>query len=196
MAIRLITGLGNPGPRYAHTRHNVGGVWLEALAKRFGIRLSEQRKFKGALGRGDVLGHDVRLLVPTTYVNLSGVAVAASAGFYKLKAAEILVAHDEVAFSVGVSRLKMGGGHNSHNGLKSIIASLANERGFARLRIGVGHPGSAADMVAYLTETTMPTSEREQVERASWLSDEILALVLAGEMGKAMNAFHAPPEAA
>lgn len=192
MSIRLIVGLGNPGPRYARTRHNVGAVWLESLAARFGIRLEEQAKFRGLIGRGEILGRDLRLLFPSTYVNLSGDAVGAVARFYKIEPAEILVAYDEVAFPPGICRLKTGGGHNGHNGLKSIIAALGNDRGFARLRIGVGHPGAAADMVAYLTGGHMPTAERELADRGSLVSDEVLALVLDGELQQAMNVFHAP----
>lgn len=196
MAIRLIAGLGNPGKRYERTRHNVGAVWLSGLAQRFNIRLAEERKFKGLLGRGDVLGRDVRLLLPTTYVNLSGDAVGAVAHFYRMTAEEILVAYDEVAFPVGVSRLKTGGGHNGHNGLKSVIAALAKEPGFARLRIGIGHPGSAEDMVAYLTGVAMPQSEREAVAASADLADPVLDLVLDGDIDRAMNVFHAPPQAA
>ena len=194
MAIRLIAGLGNPGPRYARTRHNIGAAWLEALAARFGIALAAQRKFKGAFGRGDVLGRDVRLLFPTTYVNLSGDAVRDVARFYKIEPAEILVAYDEVAFVSGVCRLKTGGGHNGHNGLKSIIGALGNDRGFTRLRIGVGHPGDADEMVAYLTGVAMPASERDAALRAATLDDTVLALVLDGELQQAMNLFHAPVE--
>lgn len=192
MAIRLIAGLGNPGPRYARTRHNVGAAWLLELAQRFGIRLAEERKFKGLLGRGAILGRDVRLLLPTTYVNLSGEAVGAVAHFYRMTAQEILVAYDEVAFPVGVSRLKKDGGHNGHNGLKSVIAGLANDRGFARLRIGVGHPGSAEDMVAYLTGAAMPGAEREAAAESANLDDPVLDLVLDGDVDRAMNLFHAP----
>ena len=192
MAIRLIAGLGNPGPQYARTRHNVGAVWLDALAARFGIRLAEERKFKGLLGRGDILGRDVRLLFPTTYMNLSGEAVGAVSRFYKIAPDELLVAYDEVAFPVGVSRLKKDGGHNGHNGLKSIIAALANARDFKRLRIGVGHPGQAADMVAYLTGVTMPTADRDAAAASASLDDEILDLVLDGDIDRAMNLFHAP----
>ena len=192
MAIRLIAGLGNPGARYARTRHNIGAVWLESLARRFGIPLAEDRKYKGALGRGDMLGRDIRLLVPTTYVNLSGEAVSAVAGFYKIAAAEILIAYDEVAFPVGRCRLKYGGGHNGHNGLKSVIAALGNDRSFARLRIGIGHPGNADEMVSYLTRVAMPSREREIATRAAWLSDEVLDLVLEGDLQQAMNLFHAP----
>lgn len=192
MAIRLIAGLGNPGARYERTRHNIGAVWLESLAQRFGILLAEDRKSKGAVGRGVMLGRDVRLLIPTTYVNLSGEAVRAVAGFYKIEPAEILIAYDEVAFPVGRCRLKDGGGHNGHNGLKSVIAALGNDRSFARLRIGIGHPGNADDMVAYLTRVAMPTQEREVATQAAWLSDEVLDLVLAGDLQQAMNLFHAP----
>ena len=195
MAIRLIAGLGNPGPRYARTRHNIGAVWLECLAQRFGIELAEHRKFKGAFGRGDILGRDVRLLFPSTYVNLSGDAVGAVAKFYKVEPGEMLVAYDEVAFPVGVCRLKDGGGHNGHNGLKSVIAALGNNQGFARLRIGVGHPGNTDEMVAYLTRIAMPAREREVATESAALSDEVLDLVLEGDLQRAMNLFHAPVRA-
>ena len=192
MAIRLIAGLGNPGRRYAQTRHNAGARWLEALAARFGVSMAEQRKFKGRVGRGELLGREAWLLVPETYVNLSGDAVGALARFYKLAPHEILIAYDEVAFPVGRSRLKMGGGHNGHNGVKSVIGGLGNDSGFARLRIGIGHPNDPALMVAYLTNATMSKDETATVERSSWLSDDVLRLVLDGEMQSAMNLFHAP----
>ena len=192
MAIRLIAGLGNPGARYARTRHNIGAIWVESLARRFGIHLAEERKSKGVVGRGDMLGRDVRLLVPTTYVNLSGDALSAVAGFYKIVPAEILIAYDEVAFPVGRCRLKDGGGHNGHNGLKSVIAALGNDRSFARLRIGIGHPGNPDEMVAYLTRVAMPADEREAATQAAWLSDEVLERVLEGDLEQAMNLFHAP----
>ena len=194
MALRLLVGLGNPGPSYARTRHNIGAAWLEELAARFGVPLREQRKFQGILGRGDVLGHDVRLLYPTTYVNLSGAAVGAVARFHKIAPEEILVAYDEVAFPPGVCRLRGGGGHNGHNGLKSVIAALGNARGFLRLRIGVGHPGDAAAMVAYLTGAAMPAEERHAALEAARLDDEVLGLVLDGDLGRAMNLLHAPRE--
>lgn len=197
MAIRLIVGLGNFGARYARTRHNVGAVWLETLAARFGVALKEQRKFKGLVGRGDILGRDARLLLPATYVNLSGEAVGAVGRFHKIAPEEMLIAHDEVAFPAGVSRLRGGGGHNGHNGLRNVIAALGNQRGFSRLRIGVGHPGDASAMVAYLTGVAMPVAERLAVERSAALSDEVLALVLDGDLERAMNLLHAPvPERA
>lgn len=196
MAIRLMVGLGNPGARYARTRHNIGAAWLEALAARFAVPLGAQRKFKGLLGRGDVLGHDVRLLLPTTYVNLSGEAVGAVARFHKLTPEQILVAYDEVAFPPGVCRLRGGGSHNGHNGLKSVIAGLGGVREFNRLRIGVGHPGDASAMVRYLTGVAMPAEERRVATCAARLSDEVLALVLAGDLPSAMNLLHAPQPSA
>ena len=192
MAIRLLVGLGNPGTRYARTRHNIGAWWLENMAARFGVALKEQRKFKGLVGRGDVLGRDLRLLVPTTYVNRSGEAVGAVARFHKIAADQILVAYDEVAFPPGVCRLRGGGGHNGHNGLRDLIAALGNQRGFTRLRIGVGHPGDPNAMVAYLTGTPMPASDRLAAERAATLDDDVLSLVLDGDLPSAMNRFHAP----
>ena len=192
MAIRLIAGLGNPGRRYAQTRHNAGVRWLETLATRFGVSMAEQRKFKGRVGRGGLLGREAWLLIPETYVNLSGDAVGALARFYKLAPHEILIAYDEVAFPVGRSRLKVGGGHNGHNGIKSVIGGLGNDSGFARLRIGIGHPNDPALMVAYLTNATMSKDETATIERSSWLSDDVLRLVLDGEMQSAMNLFHAP----
>ena len=140
-AIRLIVGLGNPGSRYAGTPHNVGADFVERLAQRFKIVLAEDAQFKGRIGRGNLAGHDVRLLIPSTFMNLSGECVGAVATFYNFLPAEILVAHDEMAFEPGTVRLKLGGGHNGHNGLRDIIGALGNDASFVRLRIGVGHPG-------------------------------------------------------
>ena len=192
MSIRLIVGLGNPGPRYARTRHNIGAAWLAELAERFDVPLKPERKFAGLLGRGELFGHDVRLLLPTTYVNLSGNAVGSVARFHKMAAEELLVAYDEVDFPVGVSRLKTGGGHNGHNGLKSVMASLGGERGFARLRIGIDRPDSAEDMVAYLTTVAMPKRQQAEALTAARLSDAAWRLVLAGDWQNAMNLLHAP----
>jgi PTH1 family peptidyl-tRNA hydrolase len=192
MPIRLIAGLGNPGPRYADTRHNVGAWFVTGLARRFGIPLREENKFKGELGRGDMLGHDVRLLLPTTFMNLSGESVGAVARFYKLASDELLIAYDEMAFEPGVVRLKSGGGANGHNGLGSIIESLGNERGFHRLRIGVGHPGDRDRVTAYLTSVTTPAAERSEIESALEIPDAVLEQVLKGEIQQAMNRLHAP----
>jgi PTH1 family peptidyl-tRNA hydrolase len=128
--------------------------------------MTEDAKFKGYVGRGDIVGHDVRLLIPTTYMNLSGESVGAFAHFYKIDADEILVAYDEMAFAPGVLRLKSGGGDNGHNGVRSVIAHLGNARGFQRLRIGVGHPGDRSQVTPFLTSHRMPADERQLVEDA------------------------------
>ena len=192
-AIRLIAGLGNPGPRFEGTRHNVGATFVEVLARRYGIALREESRFKGLVGRGDILGHDVRLLIPTTFVNLSGESVSALASFYKISVGEILVAYDEMAFDVGVVKLKQGGSDNGHNGIRSVVQGLGNQTDFLRLRIGVAHPGHADLVTPYLTGTRMPVEEREAIEEASDLSESILADLLAGEVEKTMNVLHAPP---
>ena len=169
--------------------------FVEYLADRFGVVLRDEPRFKGRMGRGEVLGHDVRMLVPTTYMNLSGSSVAAVARFYKMAVEEVLVAYDEMAFQPGVMRLKAGGGDNGHNGVRSIISQLGNAAGFLRLRIGVGHPGDRGRVEDYLTSERMPEDDRRLME-ASWrVEDGVLAAILAGDLQVAMNALHAPAEA-
>ncbi|MXY53428.1 MAG: aminoacyl-tRNA hydrolase [Gammaproteobacteria bacterium] len=191
MTIRLIAGLGNPGTRYERTRHNVGMAWLRRLAHRFRLPLSPERKFRGSVARGDILGRDVWLLAPDTYMNLSGDAVGPLAHFYKLAPEEILIAYDEVAFEPGACRLRVGGGHNGHNGIRSVIAALGNQAGFARLRIGVGHPGNSAEMIAYLTGTRMTGEEQDRIEQATDIDDDTLGRLLDGDFDAAMNAINA-----
>lgn len=189
-ALRLIVGLGNPGPRYDDTPHNVGALFVAELAARFRIPLTDEPRFKGRLGRGAIFSHDVRLLIPNTFMNLSGESVGAVATFYKFAPAEILVAHDEMAFEPGVMRLKRDGGHNGHNGLRDIIESLGNDAGFVRLRIGVGHPGDKDRVSGYLTGAKMRAEAREKVNAAMALSDQLIELICAGEIAKAMNVLH------
>jgi len=191
-SIRLVVGLGNPGPRYADTRHNVGARFVVRLAERYAVSLKAESRFKGDLGRGAIVGHDVRLLVPATFMNLSGESVGAVARFFQIAPAEILVAYDEMAFEPGVVRLKTGGGANGHNGVQSVIEGLGNQGGFHRLRIGVGHPGSRDRVTAYLTSVRMPEAERDLVEGACDMSSETLEKLLAGDLQSAMNSLHAP----
>jgi len=189
-AIRLIAGLGNPGPRYDGTPHNVGAEFVETMAARYRITLADEPRFKARLGRGTIHGHDVRLLIPKTFMNLSGQAVGAVATFYKIAPPEILIAHDEMAFETGVIRLKKGGGHNGHNGVRDIIEALGNDASFNRLRIGVGHPGDRDRVSGYLTGAKMRPDDHEKVHKAMELSDELIGLICAGELGKAMNKLH------
>jgi len=193
-AVRLIVGLGNPGASYQATRHNVGERWVRELARRFAISLAPETKFKGDIGRGDILGHDVRLLVPTTYMNLSGASVGAVQRFFKIPSQSILVVYDEMAFVPGVVRLKQGGGDNGHNGIRSVRSGLGNDPDFMRLRIGVGHPGSPSKVTAYLTQQVMPEDERIEVERCSTLDDDLLDNILQGNWQQAMNVLHATGE--
>jgi len=189
--LQLIVGLGNPGPTYANTRHNVGAMWVETLASAHGFVLREDSKYHGLVGRGTIADVELRLLIPTTYMNLSGDAVAALAGFFKLEAGEILIAHDELAFEPGQVRLKTGGGINGHNGLRDIIPKLANNDKFHRLRIGVGHPGSPDKVASYLTSARLPDGEREQIEDALNYTPSVLKTLLHGEIGRAMNSINA-----
>ena len=137
--IKLIVGLGNPGPEYAKTRHNAGAWYVEQLARWHNVSLREEPKFFGHTARFLVEGQDVRLLIPNTYMNLSGKAVAALARFYQIVPEEILVAHDELDLPPGRVKVKVGGGLAGHNGLRSVEAHL-HTRDFTRVRIGVGKP--------------------------------------------------------
>ena len=187
--LRLIVGLGNPGPAYAATRHNIGVAFVRYLASRFGISFAAAAQVKGEAGRGFIGDADVRLLLPGCYMNQSGEAVAPYARYYRVAPEEMLVAYDEVAFEPGVVRLKTGGGANGHNGIKSLIEHLGS-RDFHRLRIGVGHPGDKAQMVRYLTAVSMPAEERERAAAAFELDDELLVTLAQGEMQAVMNRLH------
>lgn len=138
-AIRLIVGLGNIGPEYEATRHNAGFWWVDAVARQCNARFSREAKFHGEVARATVHGESIWLLKPGTYMNRSGRAVAALAGFYRIAPAEVLVVHDELDLLPGTSKMKLGGGLAGHNGLKDIAASLGTP-GFWRLRLGIGHP--------------------------------------------------------
>lgn len=191
--LQLIVGLGNPGPTYANTRHNVGAVWVESLAAGHGFVLREDPKYHGLVGRGEIADVELRLLIPTTYMNLSGDAVAAIARFFKIEADEILVAHDELAFEPGQVRLKTGGGINGHNGLRDIIPKLANNDRFHRLRIGVGHPGAPDKVASYLTSSRIPDKERDRIEDALNFKPTVLKSLVCGDIGRAMNSINTKP---
>lgn len=163
--LQLIIGLGNPGPDYTATRHNAGWWYVEQLARDNNISLKPESKFFGLTGRGNIAGHDVRLLIPTTFMNKSGQAVAAVAQFYKISPEAMLVAHDELDIAPGTARFKTGGGHGGHNGLRDIIASLGNNKNFHRLRIGIGHPGDSKKVSGYVLNRASG-NDQELIERA------------------------------
>lgn len=187
--VQLIVGLGNPGPEYEQTRHNAGALFVEQLARQKGVTLSAERKFFGLTGRFSHQGHDVRLLIPTTYMNRSGQAVAALAGFYRIPLEAILVAHDELDMPPGVAKLKKGGGHGGHNGLRDIIAQMGNQNGFHRLRLGIGHPGHASQVSNYVLGRA-PQLEREQLEASIEMALEVLPDMLDGDWTRAMHKLH------
>lgn len=188
-AIHLIVGLGNPGREYEETRHNAGALFIEALAQRCNTPLKSEPKFSGFTGRIQLDGHDVRLLIPTTFMNRSGQAVATMAQFYKIATENILVAHDELDIAPGTARLKQGGGHGGHNGLRDIISRMGNNKNFHRLRIGIGHPG-AADRVTGHVLSKAPQTEHQQMLDAIDESIRSLPDALKGDWSKAMNFLH------
>ncbi|OOE80952.1 aminoacyl-tRNA hydrolase [Salinivibrio sp. ML198] len=187
--IRLLVGLANPGPEYAQTRHNAGAWVVQELARIHNAPLKEEKKFFGLTGRINVHGHDLRLLIPTTYMNLSGKAVQALANFYNIPVDAIMVAHDELDLPPGVAKFKQGGGHGGHNGLRDIISKLANDKSFYRLRIGVGHPGHK-DKVAGYVLTKAPANEQSLLEQATDEAVRSLDILLEDDLAKAQNRLH------
>ncbi len=137
----MLVGLANPGPEYSKTRHNAGAWFIEELARRYNCILKHDAKYHGLTGKVIIQNQEFKLLIPTTYMNLSGKSVSSLANFFKIPVENILVAHDEMDLAPGIAKLKKGGGHGGHNGLKDIIKKMANQKDFMRLRIGIGHPG-------------------------------------------------------
>jgi PTH1 family peptidyl-tRNA hydrolase len=189
--IRLLVGLGNPGPEYEATRHNAGFWWLDAAARKLGATLAPQRSYFGLAAKASTAQGAVWLLQPMTYMNLSGKSVAALAQFYKIAPQEILVAHDELDLMSGQVKIKCGGGHAGHNGLRDIHAQLGSAD-YWRLRLGIGHPGVKAEVVDYVLRKPTP-EQRELIEQTVARSVESLDLLLAGEMERAMMKVHAKP---
>ncbi|WP_185234938.1 aminoacyl-tRNA hydrolase [Teredinibacter franksiae] len=187
--VKMIVGLGNPGAEYANTRHNAGQDFAEELARAHGQTLSNTPKHFGYSGRITVSGKDVRLLVPTTFMNRSGQAVASLANFFKIAPENILVVHDELDLDPGVAKLKVGGGHGGHNGLRDIISALGNNKNFGRLRIGIGHPGNAK-MVSNFVLKKAPASEQTLIEDAIRDSEKAIFDLVAGNWEKAMLQLH------
>jgi PTH1 family peptidyl-tRNA hydrolase len=189
--IRLLVGLGNPGPEYEDTRHNAGFWWVDAVARKLGVTLAPERSYFGLVARANVGGRPLWLLEPMTYMNLSGKSVAALARFFKIEPQQILVAHDELDLLPGQMKMKLGGGHAGHNGLKDIHAQLGTAD-YWRLRLGIGHPGVKSDVVNYVLRKP-PTDERAAIFECIDRSLHALDLMLAGDMERAMMKIHAKP---
>lgn len=186
--IELLVGLGNPGPEHALDRHNAGFWFVDQVATAAGVALRPERGFFGDVARVRLGGRELWLLQPTTYMNRSGQAVGAFARFYKIPPEHILVAHDELDLLPGQAKLKLGGGHAGHNGLRDIIAHLGGPQ-FWRLRLGIGHPGDRAQVVGFVLGKP-PQSELTLIEQAMEQAQAVLPLMVKGEPEVATMQLH------
>ena len=189
--IKLLVGLGNPGPEYEATRHNAGFWWIDEVARKLGATLVPERAYFGLVARVNRPDGPIWLLEPQTFMNLSGKSVAALARFFKIAPNEILVVHDELDLVPGQMKLKLGGSHAGHNGLRDIHAQLGTAD-YWRLRLGIGHPGVKSEVVNYVLRKPSP-EHREAIEKSIDQSLAALDLILAGDMEKAMMKVHAKP---
>ena len=181
--IKLFVGLGNPGPEYAATRHNAGFWWIDALARELKVQLQPERSYWGLAARATVQGQALWLLQPQTFMNLSGKSVGALARFFKIQPEQILVAHDELDFAPGQVKLKKGGSHGGHNGLRDIHAQLGSGD-YWRLRLGIGHPGNKSQVTSWVLKKA-PSDQQQAIEESIAHSLKAWPLLVAGEMDKA-----------
>jgi len=186
--IKLFVGLGNPGTEYEGTRHNAGFWWVDALARELKLHLSMDKGYHGLVARGNVHGRPVWLLEPQTYMNVSGRSVSALARFFKIAPEEILVVHDELDVVPGQAKLKLGGSHAGHNGLRDIHAQLGTGD-YWRLRLGIGHPGVKSEVVDWVLRKPAP-DQREAIEGCIERTLKAVPALLAGEMDKATLIVH------
>jgi PTH1 family peptidyl-tRNA hydrolase len=186
--IKLIVGLGNPGREYEATRHNAGFWWVDEFARTQGANFKADGKFHGLVARASLHGHDVHLLKPQTFMNVSGRSVVALALFYKILPDQILIVHDELDLPPGGAKLKLGGGHGGHNGLKDIIAHLGAKE-FWRLRIGIGHPGDRDQVVNYVLNAPRK-EEQVLIEDAMQHAQDVAPLIIEGKLEAAMLKLH------
>lgn len=186
--LQCIVGLGNPGPRYIDTRHNAGFCLIDAIAHRYQASFKEEPKFKGELALVNTPSGDVRLLKPLTFMNNSGAAVAPLLHFYKIAPANTLIIYDDLDLPVGAVRLKKGGGHGGHNGLRSIVQH-SGSKDFLRLRIGIGHPGSADQVSSYVLGRPSPDDKRLLAEVIDQSLAEMPAII-AGDIDAVMQRLH------
>ena len=185
--IKLFVGLGNPGESYQNTRHNAGYWWIDFICKNHRLAMHDSTKFFGAFGK-NTEDSNYFVLKPKTFMNDSGISVAAFTKFYKIKPEEILIVHDELDLEPSKVKLKFGGGHGGHNGLKSIISSLQSNN-FWRLRIGIGHPGEKSLVSNYVLKK--PTkSEKNDIQEVIFNSYKIFALLTTGQFDKALLNLH------
>tara|TARA_B100001093_G_C26571276_1_gene903061 strand:- start:30 stop:635 length:606 start_codon:yes stop_codon:yes gene_type:complete len=191
--IKLIAGLGNPGSEYEGTRHNAGADFVRMVAAQHQVTLQKESKFFGVTGIASISERAVRLLIPATFMNHSGQSIAALAGFYKILPSEIMIVHDELDLLPGTARFKLGGGHGGHNGLRDSIRCLGNSRDFARLRIGIGHPGNAKLVTDYVLKRA-PHEEYDRLLESAAKSLHWLPSAVSGDWEKAMTGLHSDLE--
>jgi PTH1 family peptidyl-tRNA hydrolase len=186
--IRLFVGLGNPGSDYDNTRHNAGFWWLDVVSRTLNAPLAMDKSYHGLTARTSANGHTVWLLKPQTFMNISGKSVAALANFFKISPQEILVAHDELDIAPGEAKLKLGGSHAGHNGLRDIHAQLGTDQ-YWRLRLGIGHPGNKADVIHWVLKKPSH-DDRVAIEQSIDRALKAMSALLAGEMEQATRLIH------
>ena len=187
--LKLIVGLGNPGPQHDSNRHNAGVIFLYHLSKAYGGKLRGESKFFGEFTSINIDGNDIKLLFPATFMNHSGKSVASVCKFFKITPENMLVAYDEIDFDVGVTRFKEGGGHGGHNGIRDIINALGGKKEFFRLRIGVGHPGHKS-MVSNYVLSDPSRSEADAIIRDIEDAIRVIPKAVTGEWEEAMRLLH------
>src|SRR3984957_15494314 len=187
LALRIVVGLGNPGPEHLVTRHNAGFWFVDLLARRHGGEFRDYRKYSGETARITLSEQEIVLLKPTTYMNRSGLSVRQLSDFYKIAPEDILVAHDELDLPVGSVRLKQGGGHGGHNGLRDTIAHIGET--FWRLRLGIGHPGNKAEVIDYVL-TRAPRAEEDLILETVGTAADCMPLLLEQGAERAMTRLH------
>ncbi|MDH3371157.1 MAG: aminoacyl-tRNA hydrolase [Gammaproteobacteria bacterium] len=186
--ISLIVGLGNPGAEYAETRHNAGFRFLDVLRDATGVALRAESRFTANAGKISLSGREIWLLEPQTFMNHSGDAVSKFSHYYKIPPPEILVVYDDLDLPPGTIRLKVGGGDGGHNGLTDITEKLGTSD-YVRLRLGIGHPGNAAQVVSYVLKKA-PPSEQTLIDAAIGHGKAHLGEIVHGEFQKVMNSLH------
>ena len=186
--LKLIVGLGNPGTEYEATRHNVGFWWVDAIARDLKVHLQPDRAYHGLVARTQLNGQTLWLLEPQTFMNLSGKSVAALARFFKIEPNEILVVHDELDLPPGEAKLKHGGGHAGHNGLRDIHAQLGTDQ-YWRLRIGIGHPGVKSEVANWVLRKPAP-DHRDAIEACIERTSHALPHLVHGDMTRATQMVH------
>ena len=187
--LKLIVGLGNPGPQHDSNRHNAGVIFLHHLSKAYGGKLRGESKFFGEFTSINIDGNDIKLLFPATFMNHSGKSVASVCKFFKITPENMLVAYDEIDFDVGVTRFREGGGHGGHNGIRDIINALGGKKEFFRLRIGVGHPGHKS-MVSNYVLSDPSRSEADAIMRDIEDVIRVIPKAVTGEWEEAMRLLH------